>query len=302
MAKWVRVTRTVRVGGTLYTPGANGNPGPPVSLPDADADWLVARKRAVAVSSTVDPGLTLDEPVGAVVFVAGASAPPGYLPCNGAAVSRTVYAALFNELVLRPAFPVLSFTVSIATPAVFTSNGHGFTGGERIRLDSSGTLPTGLTKGNEYFVSAIDANTFNVYSTLSGGLVNTSGSAGSGHTFQRSLWGLGNGSTTFNIPDLRGLFLRALDSGKGIDGSRTPASIQPGSILLNTQTSNLMTPVIASAAARIQFGFDAVNATDYPLAGMILQLIAGTSTSAANTSVTGMSRPINAALLACIKY
>ena len=39
-------------------------------------------------------------------------------------------------------------------------------------------------------------------------------------------WGAGDGSTTFNLPDLRGQFVRALDDGKGIDPGRTLASTQ----------------------------------------------------------------------------
>ena len=37
-------------------------------------------------------------PVGSVVAYAGASAPPGFLLCNGQAVSRTTYAGLFTAI------------------------------------------------------------------------------------------------------------------------------------------------------------------------------------------------------------
>ncbi len=70
----------------------------------------------------------------------GTSAPAGWLKCNGAAVSRSLYAALYNVI------------------------------------------------GTTY--------------------------------------GAGDGSTTFNLPDFRGEFLRGLDDGRGIDTGRTIGAFQ----------------------------------------------------------------------------
>ncbi|WP_297323344.1 phage tail protein [uncultured Bartonella sp.] len=39
-------------------------------------------------------------------------------------------------------------------------------------------------------------------------------------------WGKGDGQTTFNVPDLRGQFLRGWDAGKGVDANRSFASWQ----------------------------------------------------------------------------
>ncbi len=39
-------------------------------------------------------------------------------------------------------------------------------------------------------------------------------------------WGAGDGSTTFNLPDLRGEFLRGIDNGRGVDTSRGFATAQ----------------------------------------------------------------------------
>ena len=79
-------------------------------------------------------------PTGCVFCRAVASVPAGYLECNGAAVSRTTYSALFAVI------------------------------------------------GTQY--------------------------------------GSGNGSSTFNLPDLRGEFVRGFDNGRGVDSGRSMASFQ----------------------------------------------------------------------------
>jgi len=85
-----------------------------------------------------------DPTVGSVVAFASSTLPPDYLECNGAAVSRTTYAALFARI------------------------------------------------GTTY--------------------------------------GAGNGTTTFNLPDLRGEFIRGWDNGRGADASRTLGSWQKGTL------------------------------------------------------------------------
>nr|WP_276554567.1 phage tail protein [Pseudomonas peradeniyensis] len=39
-------------------------------------------------------------------------------------------------------------------------------------------------------------------------------------------FGAGDGATTFNLPDTRGLFIRDVDDGKGLDLGRTPGTVQ----------------------------------------------------------------------------
>lgn len=138
--------------------------------------------------------------------------PTGWLECDGSAVSRTTYADLFKALVTDYGFASVTFSVTIASPAVVTAASHGFLGGERLRLSTTGALPTGLATGTDYFVERIDANTFYLLSAARGGSrINTSGSQSGTQTYLRSIWGLGNGTTTFNVPNLTGSndFLRA---------------------------------------------------------------------------------------------
>jgi len=49
-------------------------------------------------------------------------------------------------------------------------------------------------------------------------------------------WGTGDGSTTFNIPDMRGYFPRGYDNGRGIDTGRALASNQADAFAAHTHT------------------------------------------------------------------
>ena len=51
-------------------------------------------------------------------------------------------------------------------------------------------------------------------------------------------WGAGNGSSTFNVPDLRGEFVRGWDNGRGIDTDRTFASFQDHQLQSHSHTES----------------------------------------------------------------
>jgi len=73
-------------------------------------------------------------------------------------------------------------TISIANPGVVTFNSHGFLGNEAIILQTSGTLPSGLSVNTIYYVNYIDANTFHLASSPGGGNITTTGSQSGTHT------------------------------------------------------------------------------------------------------------------------
>lgn len=145
-------------------------------------------------------------PAGLVMHFANSTAPTGWLECNGAAVSRTTYAALFTAI---------------------------------------GTL-----------------------------------------------YGVGNGTTTFNLPDLRGQFLRGWDNGAGIDPARAIGSAQLDQFQGHQHSrqgfGSGTSPTGANgggvaAAIAVSGPPDTVNGTD------------GTPRSGSET------RPRNIAMLPCIK-
>jgi hypothetical protein len=74
-------------------------------------------------------------------------------------------------------------TITIASPAVVSLATHGFLAGTAIRFQSTGALPTGLTIGPTYYVSAtgLAAGTFQVALTPGGASINTTGSQSGVH-------------------------------------------------------------------------------------------------------------------------
>lgn len=121
-------------------------------------------------------------------------------------------------------------------------------------------------------------------------------------------FGVGDGSTTFNLPDMRGEFIRGVDGGRGVDSGRVLGSSQKGSLLVGDMgASNAALTARATSTpntvAVTDSGWDAVNLADYP--NNQFASAAG-SAGALNTNTTeqynGASRPRNVALLGCIKF
>lgn len=139
-------------------------------------------------------------PEGSIIPFAGKAVPTDYLECDGSAVSRTTYSGLFAALC-----PSGTFTVTIASPGVFSKVAHGLVVGDRIHFKTTGALPTGLATNTDYYVisAGLTADAFEVALTPGGAAINTSGSQSGTHTLYFSNWGRGDGSTTFNLPDFR---------------------------------------------------------------------------------------------------
>lgn len=137
-------------------------------------------------------------PAGTVAYFSLASAPAGYLICDGAAISRSVYAELFFWI--------------------------------------------GMTYGG------------------------------------------GDGSTTFNLPDLRGEFIRCADLGRGIDAGRGVGTYQSGSLISN-KVNAAGSIIVTDPDSSVGSSQTTINTT-------------GTSNASANITI----RPRNVAMLPCIKF
>lgn len=130
--------------------------------------------------------------------------PTGWIPCVGGEVSRASFPDLFAALCP----PVGTFTMTIASPSVFTSTAHGLLVGDPVYLTTTGALPTGFLANTVYYATVVTANTFRLASSyvlaLAGTGKNGTGTQSGVHTVTRCPHGLGDGSTTFSIPNMSG--------------------------------------------------------------------------------------------------
>lgn len=187
-----------------------------------DSDAKIATSKAVKI--TYDKAVAAENsaaqsaPSGMIAYFARNAAPAGWLKANGAAVSRTTYAALFAAI---------------------------------------------------------------------------------GTTF-----GTGDGSTTFNLPDLRGEFLRGWDDGRGIDTGRTFGSAQADAIqrwFAEFTFQRAQVNGVETTHGGIEFLTNGVG-TDQPSTVGWAVSHARIGPAVKNSARTATeTRPRNIALLACIK-
>lgn len=220
-------------------------------------------------------------PAGACAFFAMNTPPTGWLECDGSAVSRTTYASLFAALVKSS-----TATISIASPGVVTWTAHGRKANDPIRFTTTGALPTGLATATTYYVKTVlDANTFTLSTTAGGSAISTTGSQSGTHTAIHAPHGVGDGSTTFNLPGILGKFPRVWDHGAGVDSNRAFGSSQDDEIKAHGHSYDKLGAAVL---------------TDLPggFTHSVSQASASNTTGSAGGSET---RPKNIALLFCVK-
>jgi microcystin-dependent protein len=212
----------------LASPAFTGTPTAPTASAGTNTTQL-------ATTAFVTTAAGLSVPAGSVITYAGNSAPAGWLKCNGAAISRSTYSALFAVV--------------------------------------------------------------------------------------GSTYGAGNGTSTFNVPDLRGEFVRGWDDARGVDATRAIGTAQGESYLSHahgisdpghthgaadaghahtytTSNTNNQAAAGGSAAQSNSGTFGTATGTGYASITVYGAATGITGTAAAGGAET---RPRNVALLYCIK-
>ena len=122
-------------------------------------------------------------------------------------------------------------------------------------------------------------------------------------------YGVGDGATTFNLPDLRGEFVRGWDDGRGIDAGRAAGSWQKGTLSWVDGNSAAIWSArglsVTNAGLKTDGGIDVASSADYLNAqySVIAASGAGAVGDIASYEASfGSTRPRNIALLACIKF
>lgn len=153
-------------------------------------------------------------------------------------------------------------------------------------LPKSGTRLKKVKAGNVIAPGAIN---FFALSNAPAGWLKCNGQAVSRTTYAAlfaaigTTYGAGNGTSTFNVPEDRGEFLRGWDDGRGIDAGRTLGSFQAQNIQAHNHTFLLGAP----------------GGTGYAPSGS--NDVSAGSQATGNTGSTE-TRPRNRAYLICIKF
>lgn len=126
----------------------------------------------------------------------GQSAPTGFLLCDGASFDNDTYPNLAAVMGGRYGVgTTVTFTADAGTDFI-TATGHGLSSGNLIVLQTTGTLPAGLSANTPYYLRDVTTNTFKLASSVGGAAINITDAGSGTHSY----------SNSSKVPDLRSRF------------------------------------------------------------------------------------------------
>lgn len=215
-----------------------------------------------------------------------------------------------------PWSPLRPLAIDLASGRMVCSNGLGITTAGRGDNSTNAASTAFVMEAVGNRAGAVD---FFARADAPFGYLKANGAAVSRATYAAlfaaigTLHGAGDGSTTFNLPDMRGEFPRGWDDGRGIDASRVIGSLQAGQNAAHTHGATVASAGAHNHATTVAREYvEAVVNNQNAVFGD--QINEGTndlptSTAGAHTHTVTIassggneSRPRNIALLACIKF
>lgn len=288
----------------------------------AEAAAATAQAQALAASDSADRAedaaaeagdltalLNFLWPVGAKLEHFGRTAPANFLACDGSAVSRATYSALWATIHTEA-----TVTVDTGTD-LFTWTAHGLAIGDPIRFTTTGVLPTGVVAGTTYYIvsSGFTANAFKVATSLGGSAINLSGTPSGVHTAYNAPYGYGDGSTTFNLPTWNdGRFTRARGGNAGLGGALQTELVGTHGHTASLSNNGAHTHTYGPKTGVFGANDDPYGATDFRPSVGDTNGSSSTLTTTSNGDHTHTAtvanhtatenRPANSSVLVCIKY
>lgn len=238
---------------------------------------------ADAITATFTPGITALKD-GMALYVRGAAAnattTPTFTPASGTIAAKAIVKGAgavlaAGDIAGAGHWVELQYDLTLdkwvlLNPATGVSAGGGQQPGE-ICYFARNTAPTGFLKANGALLSRT------TYAALFAAI---------GTTF-----GVGDGSTTFVLPDLRGEFVRGWDDARGIDAGRVFGALQTDAMQGHQHTHYWLAGSNGTTSAG-----SGINPGSSNTSSPVTDGTNGTPRTAAET------RPRNIAMLACIKY
>ncbi len=119
-------------------------------------------------------------------------------------------------------------------------------------------------------------------------------------------WSLGDGSTTFGVPDPRGDFLRIWDGDRGVDIARVLGSYQKGSIVGGNDDDDAANTSLQNMnLLRSEFGLEHADLSGLPNSTNIVNWVAGEGQNMNSFNLApwlASVRPRNTAWMLCFYY